>query len=798
MDAESCRRVRSSGRLTCSCSRFFSFPLTLPGVVTTFRVCLPRAPALRQVLEAMLAEGALESPSVLVLAFQSSLFLVEGSSDGLAAGDRFLSPGRMCLTHSVHDEVSRFCAVSVWELAFLAPLGRTVDYCWAQRRRSSRKLLRFPWGLGLPVLSLDWVLLTSSLSFPGSSHPVCHGSLSRVSTSPVWSTCWFWLLGAGIRPVGPLHSLASSYSGVCAMRVGVPPLFPCSLWRSLASCLAAWPLPHYRWSRVHGRSSAGLIWWISAQWATVSWWYRVSWLAQGYVPLLRPFVPLLALRSSVPSGSLLRYRSESSRWGHPSGSSLSQSSIGMKALPPPSWCLVGAFAMRSPLRVEYFSDLDRNEDSSHTFPRVWCWTFAMWSPVSGRVAYFCALDRNEGFFHPPILNCFAMGSPYGSSVVFLPTRSERSLLWIAGRYSFRMGSPFSGQVLTIWSWVKELLKLGSWERVLRAVLGVSFRHPLVDWSALKSGKVPHSVVFASGGDSVCTPPANEGVGLGPSFFGPVASRPPLVERSASAASQWFLSPGCFMRWSYPHGGSLAALPVVRLLGKGCWRIVRVPQILCFTPLPGVRSSLLCLASRYGRCSRQRHFHVAWNPPLSRARDCPSLSLRIASVLKAFSFWSAGTSRSPELLRYPSNFLWAGGPVQFCHPSWVVSLVLQNLIGAPWSSSGHPKCVFLILKALFILASASAGRIGCSMLCLFVALSRGWGGVSFAFVPGFVAKTRGHSSLAPQFAGFTVPAQPTLDIRNGRLLYSVRAVRCYLFRLGCASSAMRAVPFCCRV
>ena len=26
--------------------------------------------------------------------------------------------------------------------------------------------------------------------------------------------------------------------------------------------------------------------------------------------------------------------------------------------------------MRSPLRVEAFYDLDRNEDSSHTFPRV--------------------------------------------------------------------------------------------------------------------------------------------------------------------------------------------------------------------------------------------------------------------------------------------------------------------------------------------------------------------------------------------------------------------------------------------
>ena len=55
---------------------------------TTFRVCLPRATALRQVLEAMLAEGALESPSVLVLAFQSSLPSGEVVC-GLASGDRF-------------------------------------------------------------------------------------------------------------------------------------------------------------------------------------------------------------------------------------------------------------------------------------------------------------------------------------------------------------------------------------------------------------------------------------------------------------------------------------------------------------------------------------------------------------------------------------------------------------------------------------------------------------------------------------------------------------------------------------
>ena len=45
--------------------------------------------------------------------FPSSLFLVRGSSDGSATGDRFLSPGRMCLSHSVPVVVSRFGAVSV-------------------------------------------------------------------------------------------------------------------------------------------------------------------------------------------------------------------------------------------------------------------------------------------------------------------------------------------------------------------------------------------------------------------------------------------------------------------------------------------------------------------------------------------------------------------------------------------------------------------------------------------------------------------------------------------------------------
>ena len=86
--AESSRPIRSSGRLPGACLILSSSPLALHGVVSTSPVCLSRAPAFRQVRVAMLAEGSVESPSVLVLAFHSSLFLVEGSSDGSAPGDR--------------------------------------------------------------------------------------------------------------------------------------------------------------------------------------------------------------------------------------------------------------------------------------------------------------------------------------------------------------------------------------------------------------------------------------------------------------------------------------------------------------------------------------------------------------------------------------------------------------------------------------------------------------------------------------------------------------------------------------
>ena len=138
-----------------------------------------------------------------------------------------------------------------------------------------------------------------------------------------------------------------------------------------------------------------------------------------------------------------------------------------------------------------------------------------------------------------------------------------------------------------------------------------------------------------------------------------------------------------MRWPCTHGGSLAALPEVGLLGRGCWRVVRVPQNLCRTPLPGARLMLLFLASRYGRCSRQLLLPVAWNPPLRRSRDCPSLPLWVAALPLRFS--RSEVSGPRVLLSYYVVLVISRGPgilSSFSHPSWVVSLVFQNLIGAP--------------------------------------------------------------------------------------------------------------------
>ena len=117
-----------------------------------------------------------------------------------------------------------------------------------------------------------------------------------------------------------------------------------------------------------------------------------------------------------------------------------------------------------------------------------------------------------------------------------------------------------------------------------------------------------------------------------------------------------------------------------------------------------------------------------------------------------------------------------GSCPVCHPSGGVSLVLQSLVGARWSSSGHPKCVFSFLNALFVLALVSTRRFGYSMLGFSVALFLGAGWVVLCFRHGLcddVLRPLPCSSVC----GLHCTSPTMRDNRNGRMLYPVRVVRC---------------------
>ena len=139
--------------------------------------------------------------------------------------------------------------------------------------------------------------------------------------------------------------------------------------------------------------------------------------------------------------------------------------------------------------------------------------------------------------------------------------------------------------------------------------------------------------------------------------------------------------------------------------------------------------------------------------------------------------------SREITTLLRSFARSVNPVELRPPAWDVSLVLQSLTGAPYEPLRTCDERFLAQKPLFLLALASAKRIGeLHALSYRVSHTRDWGEVSFAFVTGFVAKTQDPSSLAPRFEGFSVPALTNArKNRNGRLLCPVRAVKVYLDR-----------------
>ena len=237
-------------------------------------------------------------------------------------------------------------------------------------------------------------------------------------TSPVWSSGRFWLLGAGSRPVSPLRSLAPSHSGVCAVRVRVPPCF-------LAYCGAPW-LMALRSGLCHipaGLASMDrplLVSSVESQLCECPFMVLPRQLVgSGVYSPASPICPTSSVlrRSSfgisasvfasslrdgvtLPGRVCLSPRSErrlflhlpgvwleSSRWGHPIGSILSQISIGTKTLCAPS-LVVGAKPSRwgHPFQIVCrFSahSIGRKASSVH----LSC-VASRWGHPAGRVCFF--------------------------------------------------------------------------------------------------------------------------------------------------------------------------------------------------------------------------------------------------------------------------------------------------------------------------------------------------------------------------------------------------------------------------
>ena len=176
----------------------------------------------------------------------------------------------------------------------------------------------------------------------------------------------------------------------------------------------------------------------------------------------------------------------------------------------------------------------------------------------------------------------------------------------------------------------------------RGVLVSSFGRPVcsvAEW-------VPHSVVFASGVESGCVPLTNEGVGLGPSFSGPVASCPPLgiglLRRPRGDAFHL----GVSMRWSSMHGGLASGSSGSQASRYGLLVSVQGTSDSLPRSSTGVRSNLWFLVA-------VRVLILASSLPLSM-----DFSLAPGRCLS---------------------------------------------VGARWGSSGLPTYVFFFLNALFVLA-----------------------------------------------------------------------------------------------
>ncbi|XP_068246677.1 uncharacterized protein [Palaemon carinicauda] len=116
------------------------------------------------------------------------------------------------------------------------------------------------------------------------------------------------------------------------------------------------------------------------------------------------------------------------------------------------------------------------------------------------------------------------------------------------------------------------------------------------------------------------------------------------------------------------------------------------------------------------------------------------------------------------------------------PQWDVAKVLKVLSRPPYEPLKDVLDKDLTLKAIFLLALASAKRVSeLHGLSFEVSHSKGWKDMTFKFLPEFVAKTQNPAIADPRFEEFSIPAIPRSGNPSDLLLYPVRTIRKYLSR-----------------
>ena len=206
-------------------------PVSFP----TYRAGFPRAQALRQEVEAMLAKGALEIARDPGPSFYSRLFLVEKASGGwrpmidLSHLNEFvqLTPFKM--------ETVTSALLSVRDGNFLAFLDLKDAYFQIPIHPSSRKLLRFTSeGPVYQFRALCFGLSTAPQVFTRVFAAVSAWAHSWDQTSPLFERLvGSLLLGAGSQAVRPVAALALSHPRDCDKReeVGSRALADCEVPR---------------------------------------------------------------------------------------------------------------------------------------------------------------------------------------------------------------------------------------------------------------------------------------------------------------------------------------------------------------------------------------------------------------------------------------------------------------------------------------------------------------------------------------------------------------------------------------